>query len=489
MQLTALTLVLELLLLPLLVAGQLSGKVGPSTTVATKQAKLVCDVTNYGAVASATSDLGPALTKAFTACKAGGLIVIPAGDYGLATWVTLKGGSGWALQWDGIIYRTGTAGGNMILITGADDVEVFSSTGLGAFQGYGYKIGKATGPRILRIVKTTNFSVHDLALVDAPAFHFSIDTCTNGEIYNMAIRGRNLGGLDGLDIWSNNIWVHDVMVTNKDECVTVKSPSKNILIENIYCNWSGGCAFGSLGVNTAISDVIYRNVYTVHSNQMMMIKSNGGSGYTKNILLENFIGHANAYSLDYDQQWSSMSALAGSGVQLSNITAKGWRGTAANGAQRGPVKVNCAAGAPCTDITISDFSMWTDKGSTLVNTCANAYGTGQCLKSGTGSGYSAAKTTVSAMPADYSAPTLPDDLADSFGTASLIPIPTIPASFYPGIAPITPLANGGDDVAAATQPPQATQATQASQASQAPQATNNAAVKCKLKLRRRHFDA
>ena len=27
------------------------------------------------------------------------------------------------------------------------------------------------------------------------------------------------------------------MVTNKDECVTVKSPSKNVLIENIYCNW------------------------------------------------------------------------------------------------------------------------------------------------------------------------------------------------------------------------------------------------------------
>lgn len=210
MQFTALTLFLEFLLLPLLVAGQLSGTVGPLTTVATKKAKLVCDVTKYGATASKTSDIGPALTKAFTACKAGGLIVIPAGDYGLATWVTMKGGSGWALQWDGIIYRTGTAGGNMILVQSADDVEIFSSTGKGAFQGNGYQIGGATGPRILRLVTTTNFSVHDLALVDAPAFHFSMDTCTNGEVYNMAIRGRNLGGLDGIDIWSNNIWVHDV---------------------------------------------------------------------------------------------------------------------------------------------------------------------------------------------------------------------------------------------------------------------------------------
>lgn len=109
------------------------------------------------------------------------------------------------------------------------------------------------------------------------------------------------------------------MVTNKDECVTVKSPSKSILIENVYCNWSGGCAFGSLGADTDISDVVYRNIYTWSSNQMMMIKSNGGSGTVSNVVLENFIGHGNAYSLDIDQYWSSMSAVAGNGVQLNNI--------------------------------------------------------------------------------------------------------------------------------------------------------------------------
>jgi rhamnogalacturonan hydrolase len=213
MQFTVLTLVFELLLLPLLVAGQLSGTVGPKTTIAAKKAKKVCNVTSYGATASKSSDLGPALTAAFAACKTGGLIVIPAGDYGLATWVTLKGGSGWALQWDGTIYRTGTAGGNMILIQGADDVEVFSSTGKGAFQGNGYVLhaaGSYTGARILRAVKTTNFAVHDLIFVDSPSFHFSMDTCKNGEVYNMAIRGGNRGGLDGIDVWSDNIWIHDV---------------------------------------------------------------------------------------------------------------------------------------------------------------------------------------------------------------------------------------------------------------------------------------
>lgn len=47
---------------------------------------------------------------------------------------------------------------------------------------------------------------------------------------------------------------------------------------------------GSLGADTNITDITYRNVYTWNSNQMYMIKSNGGSGTVQNIVLENFIG-------------------------------------------------------------------------------------------------------------------------------------------------------------------------------------------------------
>lgn len=245
---------------PTLVVGQLSGSVGPLTTHATKAAKKTCNVLDYGAKADGKTDIGPAITSAFSACKTGGVVIIPSGNYAMATWVTLSGGSAWAIQLDGILSRTGTAGGNMFMIEHSTDFELFSSTSKGAIQGNGYVFhaqGSISGPRILRLYEVTSFSVHDVALVDSPAFHFTMDTCTNGEVYNMAIRGGNEGGLDGADIWSTNIWVHDVMVTNKDECVTVKvwgvlvhesctrsdrmqSPAKNILIENIYCNWSGG---------------------------------------------------------------------------------------------------------------------------------------------------------------------------------------------------------------------------------------------------------
>lgn len=320
-------------LAPLLAAAQLSGSVGPKTSYATKAAHKTCNVLNYGAVADQKTDIGPAITSAWNACKSGGVVYIPSGNYALGSFVTLSGGQSTAIRLDGIIYRTGTGGGNMIFIEHTSDFELFSATSKGAVQGLGYQFhqkGSLSGPRILRMYEVTDFSVHDLALVDSPSFHFSMDTCQNGEVYNMAIRGGNSGGLDGIDVWSTNIWVHDVRGVNKlrltsylantffrsrsptrtsvlpsrydivltnsalhcasETSNSLQSPAKNILVENIYCNWSGGCAMGSLGSGVDISDVLYRNVYTWSSNQMYMIKSNGGSGTVSNLVLENFIG-------------------------------------------------------------------------------------------------------------------------------------------------------------------------------------------------------
>lgn len=58
--------------LPVLVTAQLSGSVGPLTSRAAKRATKVCNVLNYGGVASKTADIGPPLASAFAACKTGG---------------------------------------------------------------------------------------------------------------------------------------------------------------------------------------------------------------------------------------------------------------------------------------------------------------------------------------------------------------------------------------------------------------------------------
>lgn len=89
--------------------------VGPLTESGEKWAKKVCDVTKYGAVADGVTDLGPPLLAAFDACASGGVVNIPSGTFAMATWVTLSGGSAWAINLEGTIIRTGTAGGHMII--------------------------------------------------------------------------------------------------------------------------------------------------------------------------------------------------------------------------------------------------------------------------------------------------------------------------------------------------------------------------------------
>ncbi|KAJ9133869.1 Rhamnogalacturonase A [Pleurostoma richardsiae] len=434
------TLVLASLLAALqpLVAAQLSGSVGPTTTTAAKAAKKVCNIMNYGGTASATTDNSAAITSAWAACKGGGEVYIPSGSYGLSTWVTLTGGTGVSINLEGIIYRmtSGTAGGNMFMIEHTTDFELFSANSKGAIQGYGYQFhtNGEYGPRILRLYEVTDFSVHDLALVDSPAFHLTLDTCTNGEVYNMIVRGGNEGGLDGVDVFSSNLWLHDIEVTNKDECVTVKSPSKNILIESIFCNWSGGCAIGSLGADTSISDVIYNHVYTQNSNQMLMIKSNGGSGELSNAQFNNFMGHSNAYTLDIDAFWSSMSEAAGDGVQYTNLSFSHWHGTCLNGVQRAPLRVLCPPSVPCKQIDIESFYIWTEAGSSERYICENAYGSGPCVHTGSSYTTYTSTATVSTMTG-YSYTTMPGELSAGLGITKSIPIPPIPTTFYPGLKP------------------------------------------------------
>lgn len=100
-----------------------------------------------------------------------------------------------------------------------------------------------------------------------------------------------------------------------------------------------------------------------------MLKSKGGSGSVKNCTFENFIGHGNAYTLDLDSNWSPQSQAAGNGVLYEDITFNNWKGTAANGVQRGPIKIICPSSVPCKGIVVENFAVWTESGSSVLWTC------------------------------------------------------------------------------------------------------------------------
>lgn len=198
-----------------------------------------------------------------------------------------------------------------------------------------------------------------------------------------------------------------------------------------------------------ISNIEYNYIYTHHSNQMYMIKSNGGSGTVTGLAFNNFMGHSNAYTLDFDTEWSSMDVVSGDGISYSNISFSGWKGTCQDGQQRGPVKINCPEATVCTDITVEDFAVWTDTDDdSVLYVCENAYGSGACLSASGDSAYTTTQTVTSA--GDYTYTTMDNELSTGYDVSSSIPIPTMPASFYPGRNPISAILNGNGAAATAT---------------------------------------
>lgn len=175
-----------------------------------------------------------------------------------------------------------------------------------------------------------------------------------------------------------------------------------------------------------------------------MIKSNGGDGYLRNVVLDSFLARGTAYGLDVDQHWSGQTPVAGDGVSFSNITfsvsfvcvltsfiwltrtmfcwKQNWDGAVVDGVQRPPVQFLCADGAPCTDMQLVNVNLWSATNEAVVK-CESAFGSGLCLESGTPTSYAVTTSSIT-QPAGFTTPpSLPGDLTEGFATDSPIPIP------------------------------------------------------------------
>jgi rhamnogalacturonan hydrolase len=303
-------------------SASLSASVGPLTSYASKAATKVCNIVDYGAFQNG-SDISSALSSAWSDCAVGGLVYIPPGNWSLASFPLLKNGVSSAVQLDGIIHRTGSDGSNMLAFRNCEDFEFFSGNSKGAIQGNGheYLADGNYGPRLARFKEMRHFSIHGIALIESPSYYLTLDTVTNGEIYNIIMRGATvLGATDAIDVWGENVWIHDIEATNGDECVTVKSPASSFLIESIYCNLSGGNAIGSLSTGTNISDITYRHIYANWADPCY-IKSNGGNGTVQNILWDTVTMRDAAYPLAINSGWQSEDG-GGDGVFFKNLTFK-----------------------------------------------------------------------------------------------------------------------------------------------------------------------
>ncbi|GKZ21743.1 hypothetical protein AbraCBS73388_007656 [Aspergillus brasiliensis] len=436
-----------------LTVGQLIGPVGPTTKLEDKN--IECNILDYGGVADNETDVATAIETTFTDCVLNNpksRLVVPEGNYLIKRSVVLSNATNWAFQLDGLI--TAAYGGNwtvdrelilqgfageqiinatingegdgkflldVLVIVNAVDFEFYSSNGLGAFQGQGYiyrNLNNTDRPRLVRLISPTNASAHDLILVDSPKFHIVFDFAVNLEAYHLTIRGANLGSYDGIDAIGTNYYIHD----NEEA----------------------------------------RNISIIQGNNIAFIKTYpGGSGYVENVTFENFRSLNSLYGLDINQYWQNTWTPDTGSVSLSNLVFKNFSGnlpihsvkapysreitgSVADGARRPPLYLFASDLTFATNVTVEDFSVWTESGTTVVNKISNIFGTGddsygendgiETLQSGE-SPYTYTSTyTITASPTNWQAPSTPTWALPStgYGTASPIPVYTPAPLWRPG---------------------------------------------------------
>lgn len=258
-----------------------------------------------------------------------------------------------------------------------------------------------------------------------------------------------------------------IQVTNRDECVCVKSPSHHALIEHNVCNQAGsGISIGSLNVSAEISNIVgrrpplptdqmmlmlcqhARNIAIIQGNNVGFIKTYpGGSGYVSNITFENIRSKASLYGLDVTQYWQNTLTPDTGAVKLSNLTFRygprfprlqvprakftphrNFTGSLANGAKRPPISFIGNDLFVADSVTIEGFSLWTEEGSQVINKINNVYGHGDAVYGpnnglGVADGHSPLPTfthavTVTASPTGWVEPVFPTWAVASTGYGS-----------------------------------------------------------------------
>ncbi|CAE6523435.1 unnamed protein product [Rhizoctonia solani] len=199
-----------------------------------------------------------------------------------------------------------------------------------------------------------------------------------------------------------------------DECVSVKSPSKQATIENIRCNQSGGSSIGSLKDGSVIESILFQNIENYQVTNAFMLKTYPGGaspGYVKNVVLRNFTNIDVTYNAYITQYWQNSYALGASNVQLSNMTFSGWRGSVNHGGNRGAVVMIGSETNPPVNINVKNFSFWTVNGNSVVDRCSSTYGSGSCIKAlpakGSPTKYATVYVTATAAPAGWVTPKAP----------------------------------------------------------------------------------
>ncbi|KAL8171885.1 hypothetical protein V2J09_023689 [Rumex salicifolius] len=354
------------------------------------------NILNFGAKANGVADASGALLKAWkAACDAVGAatIEVPKGGF-LTRPLVFKGkgckNSAITISMKGFLVAPADQrilGGveNWVSFKGVSGVAIVGDGGLDA-RGMSWWSCKDSngkncpqeGATSLRFIQSSNILIDGLLSLNSQKFHISVNGCQNVRIQGVKISASGSSpNTDGIHVQSSmHVAILNSTIKTGDDCISVGPDTKNLWVQDISCGPGHGISIGSLGRSedeVGVQNVTVKTVVFTGTTNGLRIKSWARpiNSFVQDVLFEDIVMENVENPIIIDQYYcpdNKDCPNRESGVQISNVTYKGIRGTSAT---KYAVTFHCSSSNPCKGITLQDVDLTP---TSAQSTCKNAVG-------------------------------------------------------------------------------------------------------------------
>ena len=232
---------------------------------------------------------------------------------------------------------------------------------------------KATRPRLLQPMYSTNLVIHGIVLKNSPFWTVHLYACDNILIENITVEAplysRNTDCIDPDS--STNVIIRDCTLSGGDDNIAIKSgqdkagrdfnrSSANITVENVRVLYGDGLSIGS-EMSGGVHDIIFRNIKLGDVLHPLRIKTGyGRGGAVYNVLYENItlakLGEISGTGITIDEFDSNIVPNASHSKpgwpNVHSILYRNIRGGAITAGV-----FNCIPELPCQNITLENISL------------------------------------------------------------------------------------------------------------------------------------
>ncbi|CAM8920994.1 unnamed protein product [Rhodiola kirilowii] len=242
--------------------------------------------------------------------------------------------------------------------------------------------GPCDSPVMIRFFMSSNVTVRGLKVRNSPQFHFRFDGCQRVKIDSIKIKSPHSSpNTDGIHIENtNDVKIHNSIISNGDDCVSIGAGCYNVDVRNITCGPSHGISIGSLGLRNTracVSNITVTNSLIKNSDNGLRIKTwQGGSGSVSRVTFTHIRMDMVKNPIIIDQYYCLTKNCPNqtSAVYITDISYKNIKGTYDTRAPS--MRLACSDTVPCTNLTMSKVELLPaqPRKSVLKPFCWNAFG-------------------------------------------------------------------------------------------------------------------